>query len=180
LAAAEPFDNTMQQLAQAPGAGPQRWGEWFTFEHSDSHGHVLDWGWAKALRSIGVTEEHKQLLTTKIVQGKYYHARPDLGFRIEGAGLGFLFTRILAAYLGLAPKPLLQDDAPYDVLPLDGPPAKGNYIGNLRSREVHDNSRRTAQCQIDEIRRSIWFRDLAEARRAGFDNCAYCLGGSRR
>ena len=70
---------------------------------------------------------------------------------------------------------------------------KGNMRGeqflanaNPRNREVHDlDNEKTGpnQCQIDEIiaaGNDRPFTTLAAARQAGYDNCAYCLGGSRR
>ncbi len=165
-------------------------GEWFTWEHSDRYkgrGHVFYWDWARTLRDIGTTEEKRGLLThvsdgatPGLVQAKYYHARPDLGFRVEAAGLDLLFTRVLAAHYGLAPKPELQNDLRFDVVPLDGPPAKGGFVANIRKREVHDYLNRKRQCQIQEIRRQRWFRDLKAAHDEGFDNCARCIGGSKR
>lgn len=49
--------------------------------------------------------------------------------------------------------------------------------------EVHDLDNEKSQCQIDEIIRAGHdrpFTTLAAAHDAGYDNCAYCLGGSRR
>ena len=60
------------------------------------------------------------------------------------------------------------------------------YLGNQSSKEVHDlDQEDTAPngCQIDEIIRvgnARPFGSLAAAHRAGFDNCAKCLGGSTR
>lgn len=50
-------------------------------------------------------------------------------------------------------------------------------------REVHDLDAETTQCQIDEIIRAGHdrpYQTLAAARAAGYDNCAYCIGGSTR
>ena len=53
-------------------------------------------------------------------------------------------------------------------------------------REVHDldNEKTGAnQCQIDEIINAgndRPYTTLASARAAGYDNCAYCVGASRR
>jgi hypothetical protein len=50
-------------------------------------------------------------------------------------------------------------------------------------REVHDLDAETTQCQIDEIiaaGNDKPYTTLEAARRDGYDNCAYCLGGSRR
>jgi hypothetical protein len=68
---------------------------------------------------------------------------------------------------------------------------KGNmngerYLGNTSKKEVHDldNEKTGAnQCQIDEIIRAgndKPFTSLSSANSAGYDNCAYCLGGSSR
>lgn len=59
------------------------------------------------------------------------------------------------------------------------------YLANAHpsKMEVHDLDRETAQCQIDEIIRAGHDRpytSLSSAHAAGFDNCAYCLGGSHR
>lgn len=50
-------------------------------------------------------------------------------------------------------------------------------------REVHDLDAETNQCQIDEIIAAGHdkpYTTLDAARRDGYDNCAYCLGNSRR
>jgi hypothetical protein len=68
---------------------------------------------------------------------------------------------------------------------------KGNmngeqFCGNKNKMEVHELDREdTSQsgCQIDEIIRAGHdkpFMTLASAHAQGFDNCAKCLGGSRR
>jgi len=51
--------------------------------------------------------------------------------------------------------------------------------------EVHDLNAVTPRCQIDRIREAghvVTFApdSLEEAHSLGFDNCAYCLGGSTR
>jgi hypothetical protein len=54
---------------------------------------------------------------------------------------------------------------------------------NTSSKEVHDLDRETPQCQIDAIIRAgneRPYTTLSAAHAAGFDNCAYCLGGSKR
>lgn len=58
------------------------------------------------------------------------------------------------------------------------------YLGNKNTTEVHRLANETAQCQIDEILRAdhaVKFipDTLDEAHRNGYDNCAYCIGGSR-
>jgi hypothetical protein len=60
------------------------------------------------------------------------------------------------------------------------------YLGNTNKTEVHDlDNEKTApnQCQIDEIIRAgndKPFQTLSAAHNAGYDNCAWCLGGSTR
>jgi len=70
-----------------------------------------------------------------------------------------------------------------------GAPTYGNrFVGNTDKKEVHDldNEQTGAnECQIDEIIRAgharIFDPDTHEqARKEGYDNCAYCLGGSER
>ncbi len=53
------------------------------------------------------------------------------------------------------------------------------------SMEVHDLMNEQSQCQIDEILRAghaVRFipDSLDEAHKNGYDNCAYCIGGSTR
>ncbi|WP_438480831.1 hypothetical protein [Oleiharenicola lentus] len=67
---------------------------------------------------------------------------------------------------------------------------KGNmngerYLANASpsKREVHDLDNEKSQCQIDEIIRAGHdrpFNTLKEARDAGYDNCAWCIGNSTR
>lgn len=60
------------------------------------------------------------------------------------------------------------------------------YLGNTNKTEVHDlDNEKTGsnECQIDEIIKAKHdkpFKTLKEAKDAGYDNCAYCLGGSTR
>ncbi len=61
--------------------------------------------------------------------------------------------------------------------------SNAKYCGNRVKKEVHDLDDEKIQCQIDEILRTghaVPFNSLEEAHRQGYDNCAYCLGGSRR
>jgi len=61
-----------------------------------------------------------------------------------------------------------------------------NYLGNAHTKEVHDldnEDTRRDGCQIDEIITAGHdrpFTSLATAYVQGYDNCAKCLGGSRR
>jgi hypothetical protein len=67
---------------------------------------------------------------------------------------------------------------------------KGNMSGeqylanaNPSKREVHDLDQEKTNCQIDEIIRAGHdrpFTSLSAAKTAGYDNCAWCLGGSTR
>jgi hypothetical protein len=61
------------------------------------------------------------------------------------------------------------------------------YLGNKKptSTEVHDLQNEKPQCQIAEILAAghgVGFLPdtIEEAHRCGFDNCAFCLGGSKR
>jgi hypothetical protein len=50
-------------------------------------------------------------------------------------------------------------------------------------KEVHDLDKETTNCQVDAIikaghAKGYW--TLAAAKADGYDNCAYCLGGSTR
>jgi len=62
------------------------------------------------------------------------------------------------------------------------------YLGNTNEKEVHDlddEDTSASGCQIDEIIRAghaaTFIPDtLMQAHNQGYDNCAKCLGGSRR
>jgi hypothetical protein len=59
------------------------------------------------------------------------------------------------------------------------------YLGNMSKMEVHDLENEKVQCQIQEIKdagHDVHFSPdtLEEAHKRGYDNCAYCIGGSRR
>jgi hypothetical protein len=177
VSTAEPFRAEM-----APdGSTAKRYGEAFTWEQPDQYGHTLDWRWAKTMREIGPTEAHAHLLVDGVVQGKYYNADLSRGYRVEAAGLDLLFPTMLAAYFDLIPAPTVKDDSPFDVLPLDGPPARGGYLANIHHKEVHSYLDHVRACQIQKIpsNHRRWFKDLGDARVAGFDPCAKCLSGSQ-
>ncbi|MDO8641813.1 MAG: hypothetical protein Q7R33_09830 [Nitrosarchaeum sp.] len=57
-------------------------------------------------------------------------------------------------------------------------------MGNKNKKEVHYLPKQTTNCQINEIKpehKKYFSPDsLDQAHREGFDNCAYCLGGSTR
>ncbi len=70
-----------------------------------------------------------------------------------------------------------------------GSPLYGKrYCGNTNKMEVHDlDNEDTGKyaCQIDEIIAANHAKTfdpdtLEQAHREGYDNCAYCIGGSRR
>ncbi len=65
--------------------------------------------------------------------------------------------------------------------------SRGNrrYLGNSNKKEVHDLRKETTNCQIDEILgagHAVGFEPdtLDQAHAEGYDNGAYCLGGSTR
>ena len=59
------------------------------------------------------------------------------------------------------------------------------FLGNKNTKEVHDLNNEQKQCQIDEIFRAghaVRFipDTLVEAKKCGYDNGHYCIGGSTR
>ena len=57
------------------------------------------------------------------------------------------------------------------------------YLGNTHKMEVHDLDNEKVACQIDEIigaGHDKPFNSLNEAHAMRFDNCAYCIGNSKR
>lgn len=59
------------------------------------------------------------------------------------------------------------------------------YLGNENTTEVHDLENEKTNCQIDEILaagNAVGFTPdtLNQAHSEGYDNGAYCLGGSTR
>lgn len=71
--------------------------------------------------------------------------------------------------------------------PVTGRPFAKRYLGNQNpsSKEVHDLQNEQTQCQIDEIiraRHAVVFSPdtLSQAHAEGYDNCAWCIGRSRR
>lgn len=57
------------------------------------------------------------------------------------------------------------------------------YLGNTSKKEVHDLDNEQTNCQIDEIIRAGHdrpFNTSQQAHAAGYDNCAWCLRGSKR
>jgi len=70
-----------------------------------------------------------------------------------------------------------------------GPPTYGKrFVGNKNKKEVHDLDNEktgTNECQINEIIRAghaVTFTPdtLSQAHSENYDNCAYCIGSSRR
>ena len=70
-----------------------------------------------------------------------------------------------------------------------GYPLYGNrFCDNKSKKEVHDldnEDKNPSGCQIDEIIASKHVRifnpdSLEQARKEGYDNCAKCIGGSKR
>ena len=60
-----------------------------------------------------------------------------------------------------------------------------HYLGNKSTREVHDLRDEPTNCQIDEIiaaGNAVGFEPdtLDQTHVEGYDNCHYCIGGSRR
>ena len=58
------------------------------------------------------------------------------------------------------------------------PQPRTRYLGNSRSRELHDLNNQQPVCQIDEIRvdHRVNFKTQKEALALGYDYCAYCFG----
>jgi len=56
------------------------------------------------------------------------------------------------------------------------------FLGNKNTMEVHNTLNEKGQCQLREIKvdHKRWFSTLSEAHAEGFDNCAYCIGDSKR
>ncbi len=56
------------------------------------------------------------------------------------------------------------------------------YLGNKNKTEVHDTSKEKTNCQLREITNKKTFSPdtLDQAHAEGYDNCAWCLGGSTR
>jgi hypothetical protein len=57
------------------------------------------------------------------------------------------------------------------------------FIGDKNKRELHDLDNEKPLCQIDHIlnaKNEIPFNFYFEAKDAGYNNCVYCLGNSKR
>ena len=69
--------------------------------------------------------------------------------------------------------------------PIGVRPTNKQYLGNTNKKEVHDLKNEKTQCQINEIIKAghavVFSPDtLAQAHSEGYDNGAYCIGGSTR
>ncbi|MFA5787955.1 MAG: hypothetical protein WDA71_13415 [Actinomycetota bacterium] len=69
-------------------------------------------------------------------------------------------------------------------IPVQSRPLR-QYLGNRNTKEVHDLRNEQPKCQISDILRAghgVVFQPdtLAQARSEGYDNCAWCVGGSSR
>ena len=56
------------------------------------------------------------------------------------------------------------------------------YLANSNTKEVHDLTYENPNCQIQEIKpeHRVPYANLSAAHADGYDNCAWCLEGSRR
>lgn len=56
------------------------------------------------------------------------------------------------------------------------------YLANKNTKEVHDTLNEKEQCQLSEIKEEHKkeFESLSLAHSEGFDNCAWCIGDSKR
>jgi len=69
--------------------------------------------------------------------------------------------------------------------PISYRPSTKSFLGNTNTREVHRLADETTNCQIGEIVKAghaVTFNpdSLSQAHAEKFDNCAYCLGGSKK
>ncbi|MGC5224195.1 esterase/lipase family protein [Micromonospora sp. DT81.3] len=81
-------------------------------------------------------------------------------------GQAFFDEALFAHVAGILGTPLGNLDAE---LCLEG------FIGNRRSRELHDPAHETPQCQLDEIMHRWPFSSVEEAFAEGYEGCAYCM-----
>ncbi len=72
-------------------------------------------------------------------------------------------------------------------IPISSRPTDKRYLGNSDPdhMEVHDLKNEKPQCQINEIIKAgnavVFSPDtLEQAKNEGYDNCAFCMGGSER
>jgi hypothetical protein len=69
--------------------------------------------------------------------------------------------------------------------PVSSRPVGKKFLGNKHKTEVHDLLKEMTNCQVDEFIRAghavVFDPDaLSTAHQEGFDNCAWCIGNSRR
>jgi len=82
--------------------------------------------------------------------------------------------------------PFIRERSSYQELKKkDRSSLNAEFLGNSNTMEVHNLSAETPRCQIDEILEAghdVAFSPdtLEQAHEQGFDNCAYCIGGSTR
>ncbi len=108
-------------------------------------------------------------------------------------GLWFLYC--FRAYAPCAPErrstrqTTLLRPLPPPTVPAEPPirciPSNKQYLGNTNNIEVHNLLGKTPECPINEILQAghavIFAPDtLDQAHQEGYDNCAYCIGGSLR
>jgi hypothetical protein len=72
-------------------------------------------------------------------------------------------------------------------IPVSFKPLDKRFLGNSSPshKEVHDLYKEKSQCQITKIIKAghaVVFKPdtLTQAHSEGYDNCAYCIGGSQR
>lgn len=49
------------------------------------------------------------------------------------------------------------------------------YVGNMKTREIHDRNKATGRCHIAKIKFPVNFASLDQARLEEYDFCAHCL-----
>lgn len=58
------------------------------------------------------------------------------------------------------------------------------YLGNKNNKEVHDLDNEKPSCQIKEIKdtNKVYFTPdtLEQSYKEGYDNCAWCIGNSKK
>jgi hypothetical protein len=56
------------------------------------------------------------------------------------------------------------------------------FVGNKSTKEVHDTNNTQTNCQLGEIkdRKTFTPDTLRQAQNEGYNNYAWCIGGSRR
>lgn len=54
------------------------------------------------------------------------------------------------------------------------------YLGNKNTKKFHDRNNPNDNCQLGEIKDWVYFSTRPQARRAGYEECDWCLGHSGR